>query len=131
MEIRLSGGKQSLYLNIVAEYKKLIEAGALRAGEKLPSCRALASELGINPNTVERAYSTLEADGYIRILPQKGAFVCFGETREADLELLQRSVERGKEEGISYADFLKILNEVYGQEEKEKSADEKNNGEEG
>jgi GntR family transcriptional regulator len=114
MEIRLSGGKQSLYLNIVSEYKKLIEAGAIRAGEKLPSCRALASELGINPNTVERAYSTLESDGYIRILPQKGAFVSFGETRVADLEMMRRSVERGKEEGISYEDFLRILNEVYG-----------------
>ena len=33
--------------------------------EKLPSCRALASELGINPNTVERAYSILEKEKYI------------------------------------------------------------------
>ncbi|MFQ7076614.1 MAG: GntR family transcriptional regulator [Christensenellaceae bacterium] len=55
MEIRLQG-KQNVYQNIVEEYKRLIGFGAMKYGERLPSVRALALELGVNPNTVERAY---------------------------------------------------------------------------
>ena len=53
METR-SKGKLNVYQSIVAEYKKLMELGAIVYGEKLPSCRALALERGINPNTVEK-----------------------------------------------------------------------------
>lgn len=70
-EIRLKG-KLNVYQALVAEFEQLIRVGAIGYGEKLPSCRALATERGINPNTVERAYSELEAEGYIRILPKKG-----------------------------------------------------------
>lgn len=74
MEVYLSG-KRNIYEEIVETYSKYIRTGALRAGEKLPSCRGLAMQLGINPNTVERAYSELEKRGLIRTLPKKGAFV--------------------------------------------------------
>ena len=74
MEMYLSG-KRNIYEEIVETYAKYIRTGALRAGEKLPSCRGLAMQLGINPNTVERAYSELEKRGLIRTLPKKGAFV--------------------------------------------------------
>ena len=74
MEVYLSG-KRNIYEEIVETYAKYICTGALRAGEKLPSCRGLAMQLGINPNTVERAYSELEKRGLIRTLPKKGAFV--------------------------------------------------------
>ena len=74
MEVYLSG-KRNIYEEIVETYAKYIRTGALRAGEKLPSCRGLAMQLGINPNTVERAYSELEKRGLIRTLPKKGAFV--------------------------------------------------------
>ena len=74
MEVYLSG-KRNIYEEIVETYTKYIRTGALRAGEKLPSCRGLAMQLGINPNTVERAYSELEKRGLIRTLPKKGAFV--------------------------------------------------------
>lgn len=74
MEVYLSG-KRNIYEEIVETYAKYIRTGALRAGEKLPSCRGLAMQLGINPNTVERAYSELEKRGLICTLPKKGAFV--------------------------------------------------------
>ena len=69
------GGKLNVYERLMEEFKRLIDLGALKYGEKLPSCRALATERGINPNTVERAYSELEAEWYIHILPKKGAYV--------------------------------------------------------
>ena len=42
-------------------------------GEKLPSVRALASSLAINPNTIQRAYESLEAEGYVCSVPGKGS----------------------------------------------------------
>lgn len=70
MLIRLKG-KKNIYEEIVDDYTRYILSGALAEGEKLPSCRALAAQLGINPNTVERAYAELERQGLIRTLPKR------------------------------------------------------------
>ena len=60
MSIRITG-KRSVYLEIAEEYKRFIRLGVLSDGDKLPSVRALAVELGINPNTVERARTWITA----------------------------------------------------------------------
>ena len=52
-------GKLSVYLQIVEDIKRKIEIGLMREGDRLSSCREFALKLGINPNTVQRAYSTL------------------------------------------------------------------------
>ena len=49
--------KQSVYAIIVDDVKKKIKLGLLKEGEKLPSCRELALKTGVNPNTVQRAYT--------------------------------------------------------------------------
>ena len=53
--------------------RALIVSGALGAGERLPSVRELAQQLAINPNTIKRAYRTLEQEGYICSVPGKGS----------------------------------------------------------
>jgi len=67
-----------LYLQIQAQVKNAVAAGALKPGAALPSVRKLASELGINPNTVARAYLDLERDGVITAVPGGGTFVADG-----------------------------------------------------
>ena len=54
-------GKGMVFQQIVDYYKRYITLGIIKEDEKLPSCRNLASELGINPNTVERAYKILSS----------------------------------------------------------------------
>ena len=54
-----------IYEQIRDGLRKLIVTGALGADEKLPSVRALAAQLAINPNTIQRAYNELEGEGYI------------------------------------------------------------------
>jgi GntR family transcriptional regulator len=54
--------------------RRLMVTGAIRAGEKLPSVRSLAGSLAINPNTIQRAYEALEAEGYVYSVPGKGSF---------------------------------------------------------
>lgn len=63
-----------IYEQIRDELRKLIVTGAVKTDEKLPSVRSLASELAINPNTIQRAYNELESEGYICSVPGKGSF---------------------------------------------------------
>ena len=60
-----------IYEQIRDGLRKLIVTGALSADEKLPSVRALAAQLAINPNTIQRAYNELEGEGYIYSPPPK------------------------------------------------------------
>ena len=63
-----------IYEQIRDGLRKLIVTGALGADEKLPSVRALAAQLAINPNTIQRAYNELEGEGYIYSVPGKGSY---------------------------------------------------------
>ena len=65
-----------IYTQIVDNYRSQITAGFLASGDRLPSVRELASELAINPNTIQRAYRELEMSGWIASVPGKGSFVC-------------------------------------------------------
>ena len=64
-----------IYLQIVNQVKYLVAAGRLEAGEELPPIRMLAERLGINPNTVARAYRELEADGVVEKRRTAGTYV--------------------------------------------------------
>ena len=78
-----------IYEQIKEGLRRLVVTGALSAGEKLPSVRELASQLAINPNTIQRAYRELENEGYIYTLVGKGTFVAensnIDNTREKEL----------------------------------------------
>ena len=65
---------EPLYVQIYTRIKEDIEAGAIKADEKLPSKRNFAQNLGVSVITVENAYNQLIAEGYIRSVPQKGYF---------------------------------------------------------
>ena len=64
-----------IYEQIKDGFRTLILSGALSPDEKMPSVRELATELAINPNTIQRAYRELEQEGYICSVPGKGSFV--------------------------------------------------------
>ena len=71
MEIHLTG-KKSIYEEIKETVERYISLGVLKDGERLPSVRNLALKLGVNPNTVARAYYELEDEGVIRSIPRRG-----------------------------------------------------------
>ena len=108
--------KRDVYLAVAARYEKYITLGVLRTGEKLPSVREAASELRLNPNTVQRAYALLEERGFIRSIPKKGAFVIFEaepQEKQKRLDSLARELLRLKEEGVSREMVLAVMEEVY------------------
>lgn len=64
-----------IYLQIVEEVRRAIAMGVYRPGEMLPSQRALALQLGVNPNTVQRAFDELEREGLAHARRGLGMFV--------------------------------------------------------
>lgn len=67
--------REPIYEQIVREVEKLITLGVLTPGSQIPSVRALAYDLGINPNTVKKAYDMLEENGLIISKSTKGTFI--------------------------------------------------------
>lgn len=80
-----------IYLQVKESLRQLIIGGVLTPESKLPSVREIAGTLAINPNTIQRAYRELEAEGFIYSIPGKGSFV--SPSREISGEELRRRWE--------------------------------------
>ena len=107
---------EPIYDQIVNGILRLKAVGALSAGDKLPSVRALALEIGINPNTVQKAYGILESNGVIYSVAGKGSFVS-GD--EAAMEMIiqtakddfVQAVRKAKTAGLTTEDLTTLLRE--------------------
>ncbi|HEY0797643.1 MAG TPA: GntR family transcriptional regulator [Candidatus Baltobacteraceae bacterium] len=86
-----------IYVQLSNQVKRAVALGALTPGEQLPTVKALALELTINPNTVARVYRELERDEVIETSPGRGSFVRdrngATQTRDALRAVAQREVE--------------------------------------
>ena len=103
-----------IYGQIKDGLRRLIVTGALAAGEKLPSVRSRATDLAINPNTIQRAYAELEREGFIYSVPGKGSFA--SDRRPEDParrgELIARPREPGagpRYPGVAGREILALL----------------------
>ena len=112
MQLNFSG-KQDVYIEIAEKYKEYIKLGLIKNGEKLPSVREAAGEMGVNPNTIARAYNLLEDQGFIKALPKKGAFVIFGDAEERTEPDKRAVIYALKDMGISKKTLLEWIEEVY------------------
>lgn len=105
-----------IYEQVKDGFCQLILSGALPPDYKLPSVRELASSLTINPNTIQRAYRTLEQEGYIVSVPGKGSFVCDGDQaararRQELLDRFDKLVKEMEQLGIPRRQLMDILKE--------------------
>lgn len=112
---RIFSGKRDVFQEIADRYAGYIKAGVLRDGDRLPSVRVAAGELGVNPNTVQKAYCLLEEQGLICSVPKKGVFVTVNSGSQAakDRAALD-AITALKECGVSKNEILTALKEVYG-----------------
>ena len=70
-----------VYRQLMDQIRYYIASGALKEGDKLPSIRALAKQLTVNPTTIVKTFSELEHEGVIEMKQGKGAFVAVMETQ--------------------------------------------------
>ena len=98
-----------------------ISDGRLKPGEKLPTVRALAAEIGINSMTVNKAYQLLKQEGYILTDRRNGVRIrnafggAGGLTPEAE-EQLHRLISEARIGGMGREEFIKICDKYFGEE---------------
>ena len=106
-----------VYVQLQNQILDYIALGILQKGDQLPSVRTLSKELGINPNTVARAYSNLEMQGYVYSRPAKGVFVNVENVQEIvyakKLDEFKSKLEDCKNIGISKEILLQYIEYIY------------------
>lgn len=100
-------GSDSLYEYLYKSIKNDIVQGVIKAGEKLPSKRPFAKNLGVSVITVENAYAQLLAEGFIYSVPKRGFYVSdFKDTRKEQREPLKKEmVPLAGASSVYFADF--------------------------
>lgn len=105
---------EQLYNNVI----RLLLLGVLKTDQQLPPVRQLATELGINPNTVFKAYKNLENDGVIYSVVGKGSFISsdtdiVGYRKAELLRKITENVQNAVKLGIERQKITEIVNTVY------------------
>ena len=110
--LRLQSGSAIGYAEqIQAQLIDLVSTGALPAGRRLPSVRALAGRLSIAPNTVAKAYRALEQEGYLVTAGRNGTQVADQQlgTTERTRRQLRAALQPLLDEGMSPAEVLRLV----------------------
>jgi GntR family transcriptional regulator len=114
-----AGSKEPVYLQLMRQVKHAVTAGVLKAGDQMPTARALAEELGMNLNTVARAYRELGREGLLEAGPGRGTFVkaalplLLAQERRRRLKPLMESlVSEARLLGLSGAELRGLLQEA-------------------
>ena len=111
--------RKPIYEQLTENIRRLVLQGVLQPHEQLPSVRALAVELAINPNTIQKAYAELERQGITYSLPGRGSFVSdnVSELSRAQLaqtaDALRTAMKAAKDAGMTREEALALLADVW------------------
>ncbi|MDI9510067.1 MAG: GntR family transcriptional regulator [Clostridiales bacterium] len=106
--------RRPIYEQVVERFQELILKNLLEPDSQLPSVRNLAMDLSINPNTIQRAYSELERQGYIYSVMGKGSFVAENirlvlNKKEEILNELKQLAKAAEEYGIAKEELINVI----------------------
>ncbi|MCC8163671.1 MAG: GntR family transcriptional regulator [Lachnospiraceae bacterium] len=108
---------EAFYVQLCNQIIMGIATSRLREGDALPSVRQLAGEIGINMHTVNKAYTILRQEGYIRLDRRTGAVVAVDTDRMRALEEMKRellvTLAKGSCRNISREDVHQLIDEIY------------------
>lgn len=110
--------RRPIYEQVVEKMSELMVRGILEQNSQLPSVRSLATELSINPNTIQRAYAELERQGYIYSVKGRGSFVAENhhireQKRNQIFVSLGRLVDEAKGVGVTMLQFQERVIQFY------------------
>lgn len=104
-----------IYEQIVNNIEKYVAVGILREKSQIPSIRELANNLGINPNTVKKAYDILENRGVIMTISTKGTFISNNTKMvlenkiDNEINLIKDKIRELENMGISKKEIMKRI----------------------
>lgn len=99
-----------IFITIKEYYEHLIDQGSLKEGMEMPSVREVAIVNGVNPNTVQRAFSMMVEEGYLVSIPKKGFFVSKGEKNKESL--LKDNIQKILDSGYSIDEIKNVLDMI-------------------
>ncbi len=114
--------RRPLYEQITERFQELMLKGVLPEEAQLPSVRSLATELAINPNTIQRAYGELERQGYIYSVKGKGSFVSdYGRIRQKQKAEWEKEFDAAVKRGFFLgAEKEEMAERIYSMEQRMK-----------
>ena len=107
--------REPIYEQIVLEIEKLVALDILKPNEQIPAIREMAYNLGINPNTVKKAYDTLEQKGVIISKSTKGTFIADNVDKVKKIMVdkiiadIKKNIEQLENIGVNKEDIIKKL----------------------
>lgn len=107
--------RKPIYEQIVQEIERYVALEILKPEEQIPSIRDMATQLGINPNTVKKAYTILENKGVIVTLSTKGTFInkktddILKNTIDNKIEKIRKDIKEIENYGICFEEIIKKL----------------------
>lgn len=112
--------RRPLYEQLIEKIQQLIFRGILEPDSQLPSVRSLATDLSINPNTIQRAYAELERQSLIYSIKGKGSFVAEGANvlrrrRQEIGEQMEAVIKTAKDLGIPLEELIEDVSRFYGE----------------
>ena len=107
-----------IYEQLVKWYVRLCTLDVLSPGDQIQPIRSLATELGINPNTVQKAYQILESQGLIYSTTGRGSFIssdAIGSKKllDAEKEQFKNAVKDIRQIGVTKKEAQQILDNIY------------------
>ena len=98
-----------IFLQIKDYYESLIDNGALKEGDEMPSVREVAIFFQINPNTVQRAFTLMVEEGYLINVPKKGFYVAG--KKASNEELIKKTIGLLLDSGINKEEIINYFKE--------------------
>ena len=108
---------EAIYLQLRNQIIMGIATSQFREGDALPSVRQLAEVVGINMHTVNKAYTVLKQEGYVKVDRRKGAVIAIDENRENVRDELMRELQvmiaKGSCKNLTKEDFHQMIDDIY------------------
>ncbi|MCM1535127.1 MAG: GntR family transcriptional regulator [Clostridium sp.] len=108
---------EALYLQLCNQIIRGIATSQFREGDSLPSVRALADTIGINMHTVNKAYTVLRQEGYVKVDRRRGAVIAIDVDRMQTLEELKKGLQvilaKGTCKNITKEEIHELIDEIY------------------
>ena len=111
--------REPVYQQIAAYVKRQIFLGAVQTGVPLPSRREIAAQLGVNPNTVQKAFRLMESEGFVMTSGNTGSIILADEGIRARIAdeltrgFISEFVRRAKENRLSLPRVIALLGELW------------------
>ena len=108
---------EALYLQLCNQIIMGIATSRFQEGDSLPSVRQMADSIGINMHTVNKAYTVLKQEGYVKVDRRRGAVIAVDADRMQTLAELKKELQvilaKGSCKNISKADIYELIEEIY------------------